>query len=101
GPTETVVDGKTGWLRDVSKTEEWTDVMRKVLFELRDEQVRRMDEEGKRRVRDEFSKRRMAQRLDWEFDALASVRRPPLLSWEVVLVVMLSLVVALGAVTLS
>ena len=31
GPTETVVEGETGWLRSVERVGEWTEVMDRVL----------------------------------------------------------------------
>ncbi|KAF2141469.1 glycosyltransferase family 4 protein [Aplosporella prunicola CBS 121167] len=68
GPLETVVDGETGWLRDVSKPEEWTAVMRLVLLDEGEGGVGRtrleeMGMAGQERVKAEFSKEMMARRL--------------------------------------
>ena len=75
GPLETVVDGKTGWLRSVDKIEEWTDVMQQVLHELIDTQLRQMGENGRRRVKEEFSADKMAHRLDDEIEAMLKAPR--------------------------
>lgn len=75
GPLETVLDAETGWLRDVEKVEEWTDVMKQVLTEMSDQQLGQMGANGKRRVREEFSEAKMAKRLDDEFEAMVTGRR--------------------------
>lgn len=69
GPLETVSEGVTGWLRPAEE-EAWAGVMRKALFELRPEEVREMGRKGKERVVAEFSKEKMAERLDGEFDSI-------------------------------
>lgn len=75
GPLETVQDPETGWLRDVEKVEQWTDVMKRVLGEMSEEQLRQMGANGKRRVREEFSETKMAKRLDEEIEAMVQGRR--------------------------
>ncbi|KAF6228959.1 hypothetical protein HO133_007071 [Letharia lupina] len=75
GPLETVLDPETGWLRDVDKVEQWTDIMKKVLGEMSEEQLRQMGVNGKRRVREEFSETKMAKRLDEEIEAMVKGRR--------------------------
>ena len=75
GPLETVVDGKTGWLRSVNKVEEWTDVMQQVLYDLSDTQLRQMGQNGRRRVMEEFSANKMAHRLDDEIEAMVKAPR--------------------------
>ena len=45
GPTETVISGQTGWLRDVRKVQDWTEVMRIALEDGDGEQRRRRSEE--------------------------------------------------------
>ena len=75
GPLETVLDPETGWLRDAEKVEQWTDVMNKVLGEISEDQLRQMGENGKRRVREEFSETKMAKRLDEEIEAMVKGRR--------------------------
>ncbi|KAF1990817.1 glycosyltransferase family 4 protein [Aulographum hederae CBS 113979] len=75
GPTETVVDGQTGWLRDVGKTEEWSEVMRKVL--MADETtLREMGEKGRKRVVESFSKENMAKVLEEKLEAMDEGARP-------------------------
>ena len=76
GPLETVLDSETGWLRDVDKVEQWTEVMEKVLGgEMSEAELRQMGLNGKARVRDEFSETKMAARLDDEMEALVQGRR--------------------------
>ena len=75
GPLETVLDPATGWLRDVEKVEHWTDVMKKVLGEMSDEQLRQMGANGKGRVREEFSETKMARKLNEEIEDMVKRRR--------------------------
>ncbi|RDI80708.1 hypothetical protein Vi05172_g9331 [Venturia inaequalis] len=78
GPTETVVDGETGWLRDVSKPGDWTKVIRQVLTSLDSAALKTMGDKGRRRVVDIFSKETMAQRFEDEIKWLSSAHRPRL-----------------------
>lgn len=68
GPLETVVENRTGWLRDAGKVEQWTAIMSKVLDLSAGERgrglLRGMGENGQERVEKEFSKEGMAERLD-------------------------------------
>ncbi|KAI4108804.1 MAG: hypothetical protein L6R37_000802 [Teloschistes peruensis] len=66
GPLETVVEGETGWLRSVEEVGEWTEIMRRVLDGMSDEEIRVMGDKGKRWVESEFSATKMADRLDGE-----------------------------------
>lgn len=75
GPLETVSDPETGWLRPVDEVEQWTEVMRQVLHELSEKQLHQMGENGRRRVREEFSETKMAHRLDQEFESMVKARR--------------------------
>lgn len=79
GPTETVVVGETGWLRDVSKPEEWTKVMQQVLTGSDAKTLQAMGEKGRKRVVDIFSKEKMAERFEDEIKGLSSAQRPRLL----------------------
>jgi alpha-1,3/alpha-1,6-mannosyltransferase len=86
GPIETVVEGKTGWLRNVGQTEEWTAVMRKVLDgSLAAKQLRELGENGKKRVKQMFSKDQMAVRFEDELTRLEGAPRKavidPLVWW--------------------
>jgi alpha-1,3/alpha-1,6-mannosyltransferase len=77
GPVETVVEGETGWLRDVSKAHDWTGVMQKVLSGGIDEvQLRQIGENGRRRVTENFSKENMAKRFEEEINSLSDIKRP-------------------------
>lgn len=93
GPTETVVEGVTGWLRGVGRVEEWTAVMRGVLADGAEEACsrREMGRRGRERVVKEFSKEKMARRLEAEMAKMAEMvardRVPVLGAGQVVLVV--------------
>ena len=78
GPLETVVEGQTGWLRPADD-KEWCDVMKKVLFEMTDEEIQQMGEAGRIRVEQAFSKEKMALSLQREMlDMLESRVGEPL-----------------------
>lgn len=72
GPVETVVEGKTGWLRSPDDVAAWTEVVETVVDAssyfyaggVRSEMLARMREAGPRRVRENFSDVQMAQRLE-------------------------------------
>lgn len=63
GPVESVVDGKTGWLRDTTQTSQWTDVILKAL-KMSDNEIKAMGEAGAHRVKEVFGREKMAERLD-------------------------------------
>lgn len=87
GPTETVVEGETGWLRDVTKVDEWTEVMRIALADGQAEQtLRAMGKRGEDRVEKLFSKEKMAEVLETKIAAMAKKARPPLTPFAAVLV---------------
>ncbi|KAL1597743.1 Alpha-1,3-mannosyltransferase-like protein [Paraconiothyrium brasiliense] len=87
GPTETVVDGETGWLRDVTKVHDWTDVMRTALADGEGEQkLKEMGKRGKERVQSLFSKEKMAEVLETEIVGMAKKARPPVTPFAAVLV---------------
>ncbi|KAI2632336.1 glycosyltransferase family 4 protein [Hypoxylon sp. NC1633] len=64
GPTETVVEGQTGWLRPPAQVELWTDVMDRVLNRMPPDELAAMSRAGTARVRDLFGEAQMAERLD-------------------------------------
>ncbi|KAF8247738.1 UDP-Glycosyltransferase/glycogen phosphorylase [Wilcoxina mikolae CBS 423.85] len=67
GPLETIQEGVTGWLRP-EIPEEWTTMIRKALFEMQPAEIGEMGKRGRERVVREFSKEKMAERLEREFD---------------------------------
>lgn len=73
GPTETVVEGETGWLRDPADAAAWTEVMDKVLNGMSQEELAQMGRKGDERVRSQFVDTQMAERLD---RILTSVETP-------------------------
>ncbi|KAI1139518.1 glycosyltransferase family 4 protein [Hypoxylon sp. FL0543] len=64
GPTETVVEGVTGWLRSPAEVHQWTEVMDKVLNRLSQGELEAMSKAGISRVKDNFGEAQMAERLD-------------------------------------
>jgi len=80
GPTETVVEGQTGWLRDVSDVDAWADVMRKVVDgTIDDRTLQQMGYRGRQRVKSLFSQEKMASNLEEEISRLAKGPRPRVL----------------------
>lgn len=64
GPRETVVEGRTGWLRSPAHVGRWTDVMDKVLNRMSEPELEAMRQAGVDRVKGGFGQEQMAQRLD-------------------------------------
>ncbi|EXJ84694.1 alpha-1,3/alpha-1,6-mannosyltransferase [Capronia epimyces CBS 606.96] len=75
GPLETIVEGKTGWLRDVSKVDEWAAIMKKVLHELDPSELRSLGRSGKERVQQHFTKQIMARKLQDEMSEMLTGKR--------------------------
>ncbi|KAI1329389.1 hypothetical protein F5Y16DRAFT_108732 [Xylariaceae sp. FL0255] len=71
GPTETVVEGKTGWLCSPDKVDEWTAVMDKVLTQLSPDDLANMAEAGVDRVKNRFGEAQMAKHLDSIFNQMS------------------------------
>jgi len=82
GPLETVVEGETGWLRDVMNVSSWTEVMQKVISETRSdpEGLKKMGQAGRARVIDKFSQRKMALNLNQCLDELKTAKRPEIVN---------------------
>lgn len=70
GPLETIYDGRTGWLRNPEKTEQWTDVMRKALIPSSADTLRKMGQSGHDRVLAEFSETKMTAEFEQEMHRL-------------------------------
>lgn len=70
GPTETVVEHTTGWLRDPARPEEWTEVMDKVLHGLKNADRKHMAEMGVARVKAQFAVDQMAKNLSKIFQEM-------------------------------
>jgi alpha-1,3/alpha-1,6-mannosyltransferase len=75
GPLETIVEGKTGWLRDVDDVPAWTGVIEKVLYQLGADELRQMSVAAKERVEAEFSLHAMGDRLEGEIGKMLSTER--------------------------
>ncbi|MCJ1398412.1 Alpha-1,3-mannosyltransferase-like protein [Xylographa trunciseda] len=87
GPLETIVDGMTGWLRGPEKVDEWTEVMRQVLYKTPAAQLRDMGVAGRERVELEFSESKMARKLDQELDDMVSKPRVKALEIQDILLI--------------
>jgi alpha-1,3/alpha-1,6-mannosyltransferase len=98
GPLETVVEGETGWLRDIRKPEEWTAVMSRVLSDSSSAELRNMGENGRKRVQAEFSKEQMALRLDQSLDQITNPPKEPSIipDWLWMTVIVCSVAVGLS-----
>ncbi|KAI1471441.1 glycosyltransferase family 4 protein [Daldinia caldariorum] len=79
GPTETVVEGVTGWLRPPDDPAAWTAVMDDVLNRLSADQLAALSRAGAARVRDHFGEAHMAERLD---DIVAQMLRARGRTWS-------------------
>ncbi|KAF2149034.1 glycosyltransferase family 4 protein [Myriangium duriaei CBS 260.36] len=92
GPVETVVDGATGWLRNVTKVDDWSEIMRLVINLQQSDQSRlvKMGEAGKSRVEDMFSKQEMAARLEDILERLQTAQRPAVFNPFVVTAVLIT-----------
>ncbi|KAJ5894298.1 hypothetical protein N7495_005989 [Penicillium taxi] len=86
GPLETIVEGKTGWLRDAHAVDEWTAVMEKVLHGLSPEEIDQIAAAGKFRAAHEFSLTAMGNRLEGEISTMLSTPRRPFHGWTQVFV---------------
>lgn len=83
GPLETVVDGQTGWLRDVADVEAWTAILHKVLTDLSPKELASIGDTGRKRVQDLFSRTVMAQRFEEELQSmLTTEERKPFITWQ-------------------
>ncbi|KAI2625308.1 glycosyltransferase family 4 protein [Hypomontagnella submonticulosa] len=74
GPTETVLEDKTGWLRSPERVDQWTAIMDKVLNHMSDEDLVAMSRNGIARVQGLFSASQMAARLDTLITGMLSTR---------------------------
>ncbi|KAK4937263.1 Alpha-1,3-mannosyltransferase-like protein [Elasticomyces elasticus] len=90
GPLETIIEGDTGYLRDVKKPEEWTKIIREVIG-MTDAQRKAMGEKARARVKADFTRDIMAQRFDAEINDMLHSKRPPFLDRQ-------SVVIAIGLV---
>jgi len=100
GPLETIVDGRTGWLRDVDKVEEWVYVIRKVLLSFSDVRKADMSNTAKQRVQQNFTKAIMARRFEEEIEKMVTGKRTAFLRRETVIMA-IALVGTFGAALLA
>lgn len=75
GPLETIVEGKTGWLRSVGKEEDWTTVMRNVLSNMTARDAAQMKAAGQSRVQERFSRTIMAKKFETEIQRILEMKR--------------------------
>ncbi|WQF82409.1 Putative glycosyl transferase, family 1, mannosyltransferase ALG2 [Colletotrichum destructivum] len=99
GPTETVVDGVTGWLREPGRVEQWTAVMDEVLNRMSRADLEKMGKVGEQRVRTGFGQEKMAERIERIQDDMAAAQRVPPLMNAVLNFLGIGIFFALGLVT--
>ena len=75
GPTETVVEGVTGWLRDPSEVGKWSEIMDRVLNRLSKKELEAMSKAGVERVTRNFADTQMGEKLDGIFDEMETDTR--------------------------
>lgn len=75
GPLETIVEGKTGWLRDVGDIDDWAAVMKQVLHELSPAELQKLGQNGRQRVNAQFTRNKMADGLENEIDQMLQNKR--------------------------
>jgi alpha-1,3/alpha-1,6-mannosyltransferase len=76
GPVETVIDGATGWLRDPTDPDAWSAVVRRAIA-MPPSEAAAMGRHGMERVKAEFARERMAERLGDIIDEITDPRRTP------------------------
>ncbi|TPX08880.1 uncharacterized protein E0L32_009698 [Thyridium curvatum] len=96
GPTETVVEGVTGWLRSPEEVGQWTDVMDMVLNNMTAKERAKMGKAGPERVRANFGDVQMAERIDLLLDKIEEVSAKRSSIKGVVTLCMVGVLVALG-----
>lgn len=105
GPRETVVDGSTGWLRPTEEVEKWTQIMAEVVGMAKHvagrQELSEMGFRGEKRVREEFSKEKMAWRMELEIDSLKSVKREPIVPVWIVASIGFTIFAAIGGYVLT
>lgn len=99
GPLETIVEGKTGWLRDAHVDDEWTAVMDKVLYGLSQKELEDIAAAGKLRAQQEFSLTAMGDRLEEEISTMLTSERRPFNGWQQVFAILAFLVAVISAMT--
>lgn len=101
GPTETVVEGVTGWLRSPGEVEQWTAVIDKVLNKSSAKERAAMAKAGPEWVKNNFGDVQMAERIDkilGELDKVSTKRS----SWKgMVALGAVSMIVLLAAVVVG
>ncbi|PWY65806.1 alpha-1,2-mannosyltransferase [Aspergillus eucalypticola CBS 122712] len=85
GPLETIVEGETGWLRDAKVDADWTAVMDKVLYGMKQEELDRMSVAAKERVEKEFSLTAMGEKLEQEIEEMLGQEQRPFHGFQQVL----------------
>lgn len=99
GPLETIVEGETGWLRDAKVDADWTAVMDKVLYGMKQEELDRMSVAAKERVEKEFSLMAMGEKLEQEIEEMLGQEQRPFHGFQQVLALLalVGVVLALAA----
>ena len=86
GPLETILDGKTGWLRDVDMMTDWVYIIRKVLLSFSDTRKADMSRAAKVRVQQLFTRDVMAENFEGKIEKMLRSPRPPFMERETVII---------------
>lgn len=85
GPLETIVEGKTGWLRSSKEISGWTEVINYVLQRMSSAERQDMAAFAKQRVEREFSLHAMGERLQDQIDEMVQAEDRAFLPLTVIL----------------
>ncbi|EZF30709.1 hypothetical protein H109_06364 [Trichophyton interdigitale MR816] len=85
GPLETIVEGKTGWLRSSKEISGWTEVINYVLHRMSSTERLDMAAFAKQRVEKEFSLHAMGERLQQQIDEMVQAEDRAFLPLTVIL----------------
>ncbi|KAF3490828.1 alpha-1,3-mannosyltransferase alg-2 [Arthroderma uncinatum] len=91
GPLETIVEGKTGWLRASGEISGWTEVINHVLQRMTQAERLEMGKYAKERVEKEFSLHAMGERLQDQIDEMLQAKDRAFMPFQAILVLGLAL----------
>ena len=88
GPRETVVEGRTGWLRDPDDVPAWTGIMRHVLEDMTGPQRQAIGAAGRQRVKTQFGRDQMCRKFNDAIHAMLDEKRRDFVEWRDILLVL-------------
>ncbi|KAK2855739.1 hypothetical protein FQN49_004891 [Arthroderma sp. PD_2] len=85
GPLETIVEGRSGWLRASGEISGWTEVINHVLQRMTQAERIEMGTYAKQRVEKEFSLHAMGERLQDQIEEMLQAKERAFMPFEVIL----------------